>query len=83
LPVIVLVIDLIGLVLAVIGFHLAFRQEQVRRWWAMLRGARADLLPLTDDDPARYALRIAGMMILAFGVVLAGFFTMAYYSLGG
>lgn len=79
----VVVIDLIGLGLVVLGFHMAFRQEFTRRLWSKLRHqdqAGAQLAPLTEDDPARYVLRIAGMMILAFGIVISLLFTLASYS---
>ena len=36
---------------------------------AIVRG----LLGMSDSEPATYALRIAGMMIAAFGLLLAGF----------
>lgn len=78
----VIVVDLIGVLLALIGFHLVFRQRTVRRWWARLRGrASGSTAPFADQDSTRYALRIAGMMILAFGVVIALFFTLVYWTL--
>jgi hypothetical protein len=62
---------------------LAFRQEDVRRWWAAMRRQTlgAALRPLTNDDPARYVLRIAGVMICAFGIVIALLFTLAHFTL--
>jgi hypothetical protein len=81
MPVTVIIIDLLGLILVVLGFHLAFRQELVRHWWSALRHespSSAGLTPLTDEDPARYALRIAGVMILAFGAAMSLLFTLAY-----
>lgn len=84
MPVTVIIVDLIGFLLIVLGFHLAFRQDFVRFWWGVLRHSRSRSAPslrLTDDDPARYILRISGMMILAFGVVISLLFTLASFSL--
>ncbi|WP_422062280.1 hypothetical protein [Sphingopyxis sp.] len=84
MPMTIIVVDLIGVVLVAVGFLLAFRQDFVRRWWAALRQGNispARVQPLTNDDPARYVLRISGMMILAFGIVIALLFTVAHYSL--
>lgn len=81
MPTTVIVIDLIGFLFVLLGFHLAFRQELVRRWWRMLRDEQhspGELPPLTDDDPVRYVLRISGVMILAFGIVLSLLFTLAH-----
>lgn len=73
----VVIIDLIGLSLMVLGIHLAFRQEQVRAWLARLRGCqRVQPRPPAEDDPAHYVMRIAGMMMAAFGVVICLMFTM-------
>ncbi|RYD44300.1 MAG: hypothetical protein EOP63_06395 [Sphingomonadales bacterium] len=84
MPMTVIIVDLIGFLLVVLGFHLAFRQEFVRLWWGILRHGRlrsAPPPPLMEDDPARYILRISGMMILAFGIVISMLFTLANYSL--
>ena len=72
----VLAIDLVALLLAVIGFHMAFRQSLVRR----LFGARA-APPAggAEEDPLHAALLIFGMMILAFGLILFAFTT--FYAL--
>ena len=81
MPTTVIVIDLIGFLLVLLGFHLAFRQELVRRWWGIWRDEQhrpREAPPLTDDDPVRYVLRISGVMILAFGIVLSLLFTLAH-----
>ena len=64
----IVLIDAIALLIATIGFHLAFRQRFLRRLW------QQDSAP--DDDPAHYALIIAGVMLSAFGVLIFGFTTM-------
>lgn len=65
---------LFGAVCAVAGFTLAFRQAAIRRWFG-----RAGLPVDGADregggDALTYIFRIAGMMLLAFGVALAGMF---------
>ena len=70
----VIAVDLVALLFAVIGFHMAFRQRLVRR---LIGGSAAK--PRTtseDEDPVHCALLIFGMMILAFGIILFGFTTL-------
>lgn len=81
MPTYVLIVDLVGAVLAVIGFHMAFRQAMMRRMVGRLlsrppQSARPD----GTDDPITYALRIAGVMIMVFGLGMAGMTTM--YQIG-
>ena len=80
MPAHVLVVDLLGLLLAVAGFHMAFRQHVVRGLWDRARAARG--LPAKArsgkpeaEDPVHYALIIFGMMLFAFGIILVGFTT--------
>ena len=69
----VIAVDIVAIVLALIGFHMAFRQALVRR---LLGGAaRSRSGRGADEDPIRYALLIFGIMILAFGIILFGFTT--------
>ena len=71
----VLIVDFFGLVLAAIGFTMAFRQPMVRR----LLG-RPVLPPSQfrndDEDPLTYVLRIAGVMVMIFGIVIGGMVTL-------
>lgn len=62
----------LGLCLAIGGFTLAFRQAWVRQRLGRPAPAR---LAGDDEDPLAYALRIAGVMIMAFGIIIAGMFT--------
>lgn len=62
----------LGLCLAIAGFTLAFRQAWVRK--RMGRPA-APRLAGEDEDALAYALRIGGVMVMAFGVIIAGMFT--------
>ena len=75
----VIAVDLFSLVLAAIGFHLAFRQHLVRRWWRRFNprdpSRPAHVEREEGEDPVHYAMMIAGMMILAFGLILASFTT--------
>ena len=76
MPTYVLIIDLVGLTLAFAGLNLAFRQTQVRDWWSRLRGASVRPAYSGDgDDPAAYAMRIGGVMIAVFGLVISIMFT--------
>lgn len=64
-----LIAIVLALIMAAIGFAMAFRQRAVRQ----LLGRPAP--PRTsgeDEDPLAYALRIAGVMIMAFGIVICG-----------
>jgi hypothetical protein len=76
----VIPVDLLGLLLAVAGFHMAFRQRLVRRLWDEGRAARG-LAPKArvekpeGEDPVHYALIIFGMMLFAFGLILIAFTT--------
>lgn len=79
MPAHVLIVDICGLVLAVVGFVMAFRQDLVRR----ILGRRGDPRGgggLRDEgqDPLTYVLRIARIMIMVFGVAIGGMFTLAY-----
>lgn len=74
-----LCVDLFGLVLAVIGFHMAFRQRYVRSLFT--RSRYADASSRRDgagEDPLTYILRIAGIMVMIFGLVFAGMMTMVH-----
>lgn len=80
LPLSVLLVDLAALLAVAAGFLLAFRQRTARRWLRRLFAPRrADPPPARprDRDPAHYAMIIAGVMLMAFGVLMA-LFTTAY-----
>jgi hypothetical protein len=75
----VLLVDLVGLILAAAGFHLAFRQRLVRHWLDAYR-ARQGRLPLRRaagdaEDPVHYAMIIFGTMLMAFGLIIIAFTT--------
>ena len=68
----ILLVLALGLAAAFIGFNMAFRQARVRRLLGRPAPPRA---AGEDEDPLAYALRIAGVMIMAFGIVIDGMFT--------
>jgi hypothetical protein len=76
----VILVDLLGLVCAAAGFHLAFRQRLVRNWIDAARGRRGRL-PLRRaaagdaEDPVHYAMIIFGTMLMAFGLIIIAFTT--------
>ncbi|MCW1383788.1 hypothetical protein OLX02_13245 [Novosphingobium sp. KCTC 2891] len=77
----VIFVDLLGLALIVLGTTLAFRQNAVLGWWAIRRqrrDPRGRTAPPGDGSPAQYALRIAGVMLLAFGLAISLLFTLFY-----
>jgi len=72
---------LLGILAAVAGFLLAFRQAMVRRLVRRLSG-RDPAAPRRGtrdrgEDPVHYAMIIAGVMLMAFGLLMA-VFTTAY-----
>lgn len=74
MPGYVLIIDVLGVILAVVGFCMTFRQSFVRRFIGR------PYMPVSSAsqsaDPLTYILRIAGVMMMVFGVVLGGMFTL-------
>lgn len=75
-----IITDLFALAAIAFGFLLAFRQRLVRRWFARLFPTRPDHPPLIvrpeDEDPAHYAMIIAGVMLMAFGLLIGAFTTL-------
>ena len=74
MPAYVLIVDVFGLILAVIGFAMAFRQDFVRR--LVGRSPRPASSVNENSDPLTYILRIAGIMIMVFGIAIGGMVTM-------
>lgn len=82
LPTNVVIIDVIGLVLAVLGFHMAFRQSVVRQLIGRLQPSKPERVgsAQSHEDPLTYVLRISGVMIMVFGVVIAGMVTAFHFA---
>lgn len=76
MPGYVIVIDLFGIILAVIGFNMAFRQAAVRRLMGRSVAPPSTAHRDGEDDPLTYILRIAGVMVMIFGIVLGGMMTL-------
>jgi hypothetical protein len=69
----VVAIDLLGLVFVAGGFLMSFRQHVVRNalsWWKPESALLAHRDP-AGQDPIAYILRIFGVMLMAFGAVVA------------
>jgi uncharacterized membrane protein YfcA len=61
----------LGLFLVYVGFNMAFRQTAVRS----LLGRPAPTRTADErEDPLAYALRIAGVMTMVFGLAIGGMF---------
>jgi uncharacterized protein YjeT (DUF2065 family) len=79
MPANVLFVDVFGLVLAAVGFTMAFRPKVVRSLFHRSGRPDASAHPIgSSDDPLTYVLRIAGIMVMAFGIVFAGMMTMVH-----
>lgn len=72
MPAYVVILDIAGLLMAAVGFTMAFRQDFFRH---LIHREKRSQNP-DDDDPLVYVLRIAGVMIMVFGLVLAGMVTL-------
>lgn len=70
----VLIVDAFGLILALSGFVMTFRQSLVRRlfgWSTPRSRTNRD-----EGDPVTYVLRIFGTMIMVFGIALGTMVTL-------
>ena len=73
-----IIVDLLALIAILVGVLMLVAQRRVRRWWRALAGSSGDpdsVVRPRKDDPVGYALTIFGMMLLAFGLIIFGFFT--------
>lgn len=64
-----------------VGASMLFAQRPLRRWWQDNVGGierRSDSKDKISDDPLSYALRIFGMMLFAFGLMILVFVTAFY-----
>ncbi len=73
----VILVHHLALLCVAVGALMVFRQASVRRWWRAFRPRTGPRRTGGEaEDPARYALIIFGMMLLAFGLILFGFTTL-------
>lgn len=77
MPTQVLVATILGFTLAIAGFLMAFKPSHFRRG-PHLSAHSAPREAGGAPGPLGYALRIAGVMIMMFGIVLAGMFMLVY-----
>ena len=79
MPGYVLIVDFFGLVLAIIGFNMAFRQTAVRRHLGRpVRPSARSRDQNDNEDPLTYVLRISGVMLMIFGIVIGGMVTLVH-----
>lgn len=78
MPGYVLIVDLFGCILAGLGFTMAFRQLTFRRLIGRPQPPPSRAGGDGDEDPLTYILRIAGVMVMVFGIVIAGMVTLVH-----
>lgn len=77
MPGYVFVVDAFALVLVALGFTMAFRQASFRRAIGRPKPHSPSRRPDgAEDDPLTYILRIAGVMLMAFGIAIGGMLTL-------
>ena len=72
-----LIVDALALLALAAGFCLAFRQTWLRRTVRRLSRRDPSARPPLDEreDPVQYAMVIAGVMLMAFAILMAAFTT--------
>lgn len=76
MPGYVYAVDVVGLMLAALGFTMAFRQQFIRKLIGRPKPSASQIQGDAADDPLTYVLRISGTMIMVFGIVTAGMLTL-------
>jgi len=72
-------INILAVILVLVGFNLAFRHKAVRVRFGQKADAASD-----EPDELASVFRIAGVMIMAFGITICAFANLiVYYSGGG
>ncbi len=72
----VFLVDIFAVVLAVTGFSMAFRQSFVRRLIGRSPHPPKIVTANSDEEPITYILRIAGVMVMIFGITIGGMVTL-------
>ncbi len=79
MPGYVFAVDFFAAIFAFIGFSMAFRQSAVRRLIGRPPPRASSLVQADgESDPITYILRIAGIMIMIFGIVIGGMVTLSH-----
>jgi hypothetical protein len=77
---VLVLVNVLAALFIVVGFHVAFRQKRLRAWTARL-GQRRWNEAGEDEEGVASALRMVGVMIMAFSFTSAAFANLiAYYS---
>jgi hypothetical protein len=76
MPGYVLIVDFFGMVLAGAGFTMAFRQAFFRRLLGRAGSPARQTRSDHGEDPITYILRIAGVIVMAFGIAIASMVTL-------
>ena len=80
MPGYVIAVDVLGLILVILGFNMAFRQPFVRRLIGRPNRPISKLAGSEHEDPLTYALWIAGVMMMVFDIALGGMMTLFHLS---
>ncbi|NML91350.1 hypothetical protein VVT58_21955 (plasmid) [Sphingobium sp. SJ10-10] len=73
----VFLVDIFAAILAVTGFSMAFRQSFVRRLIGRPPPPASTIVAAnSDEEPITYILRIAGVMVMVFGIAIGGMVTL-------
>ncbi|AGH51726.1 hypothetical protein [Sphingobium sp. RSMS] len=77
MPGYVWIVDAFGLLLALLGFNMAFRQTALRRIIGRPKPPPNRVRGGSENaDPLTYILRIAGVMLMIFGIAIGGMLTL-------
>lgn len=77
MPGYVWLVNFFGLLLVLLGFNMAFRQASFRRAIGRPKPPASRLRAGNEDeDPLTYILRIAGVMMMVFGIAIGGMLTL-------
>jgi hypothetical protein len=72
----VFLVDIFAVILAITGFSMAFRQSFVRRLIGRSPPPATIVAANSDEEPITYILRIAGVMVMIFGITIGGMVTL-------
>ena len=71
MPIYEFIVDFFAIILAIVGFSMAFRQPFVRRLIGRSPPPPSAIVAAnSDEEPITYVLRIAGVMVMVFGIAI-------------